>query len=133
VAEAFFGGGAGGKAEAGTVVGNGLRISARGQGRAFASFESFKRFFGPAGAGYHWHHIVEQRAVNVARVGQRAVQNTSNIVRVDVGTHREISRFYSSRQPFTGGQTFRQWLGEKSYAEQREWGIRILKKYGGGQ
>lgn len=101
-------------------------------GQGFQSFSAAKQALGPAGPGKQWHHIVEQGG-NVERFGAEAVHNTSNLVRVDTAVHRQISGFYSSKQPFTGGQTVRQWLRSQSFDKQMQFGLDTVRRFGGGQ
>ena len=100
--------------------------------QGFRSFSAAKRALGPAGPGRQWHHIVEQGG-NVERFGAEAIHNTANLVRVDTAVHRQISGFYSSKQPFTGGQTVRQWPQSQSFDEQMQFGLDTLRRFGGGQ
>jgi hypothetical protein len=44
--------------------------------------------------------------------------------------HARVSGYYSSKQPFTGGQTVRQWLSTQSFQQQYDFGIKILKQFG---
>ncbi|MEO1610662.1 MAG: hypothetical protein AAFR90_15325, partial [Pseudomonadota bacterium] len=100
----------------------------------FTSFSAFKRTYGDAGPGQAWHHIVEQHSV--ARFGAEAIHNPANLIKLPHGSgtiHNQISGFYSSKQPFTGGKTVRQWISEKSYQEQFEFGIQTIKDFGGTQ
>ena len=56
-----------------------------------------------------------------------ATEVTGGQARCDAGSHHAlISGFYSSKQAFTGGLTVRQWLSSKSYAEQFEFGIKVI-------
>lgn len=41
-----------------------------------------------------------------------------------------ISGFYSSKQPFTNGLKVRNWLSVKSFQEQYDFGIKIMKQFG---
>ncbi len=103
-------------------------------GRGYQSFSAFKRAEGAAGEGLAWHHIVEQTPRNVQRFGAEAIHNTENLVRLPHGQgtiHNQISGFYSSRQPFTGGQTVRQWLSNQSYEQQATFGRNIIQQFGG--
>jgi hypothetical protein len=97
--------------------------------RAFKSFDDFKDFMGPAGEGKQWHHIVEQRKVNVERFGPEAIHNTENVIVVDKSKHDAISAFYSSKSRDTGGLIVREWLRTKSYEEQRAFGLRALRQF----
>lgn len=99
----------------------------------YRSFRAFKRANGTAGEGMAWHHIVEQNPSNYLRFGPYKLHNTKNLIKVPHGKgtiHAQISGYYSSIQPFTGGQTVRKWLSTKSYEEQFQFGIETLKKYG---
>ncbi len=97
----------------------------------FKSFAAFKNVFGRAGPDMHWHHIVEQTAGNAARFGAEALHNTVNLIKVDAKTHGKISAHYSSKIPgVTGNKTVREWLATKSYKEQYEYGMQVLRQYG---
>jgi hypothetical protein len=98
--------------------------------RAFKSFDDFKDFMGPAGEGKQWHHIVEQRKVNVERFGLEAIHNTENVIAVDKAKHDAISAFYSSKDPQAGGMVVREWLRTQSYEEQRAFGLMALRQFG---
>jgi hypothetical protein len=97
--------------------------------RAWRSHRSLTRALGPAGEGKEWHHIVEQTAGNVKRFGPEAIHNTENVIPIDAGIHDKISAAYSTKLPNTN-KTVRQWLSEQSYEAQREYGRRMLRRYG---
>ncbi|MFP2903218.1 hypothetical protein ACLEQD_44175, partial [Corallococcus sp. 4LFB] len=103
-----------------------------GGARSWGSFSALKRARGPAGQGKQWHHIVEQTDGNVQRFGPQALHNTENVIALDEAIHQQISRYYSSKDPFTtGGQTsVRQWLSGQSFQAQRDFGRMILMRYG---
>ena len=104
------------------------------EGVGYRSFSAFKRAEGVAGEGQAWHHIVEQTPSNVERFGAEAIHNTENLVKLPHGPgtiHNQISGFYSSKQPFTGGQTVRQWLSPQSFEEHAEFGQSIIQQFGG--
>ncbi|RKI19103.1 hypothetical protein D7Y15_05640 [Corallococcus sp. AB030] len=115
-----------------------VAMSARGTGsstgasgvKAWKSFSGFKHAMGPAGPGMQWHHIVEQTPGNVKRFGPEPIHNTENVIAVDVRVHERLSAYYSSKQPFAGRVTVREWLRGQSYAQQREFGLQMLRKYG---
>jgi hypothetical protein len=86
---------------------------------------------GPAGPGKNWHHIVEQTKGNVAKFGPEQLHNTQNVIRMETGRHRQISGYYSSIQDFTGGQTVRQWLSTQSFKAQQEFGLQVIRRFGG--
>jgi hypothetical protein len=98
--------------------------------RAFKSFDDFKDFMGPAGKDKAWHHIVEQRKVNVDRFGPEAIHNTENVVAVEKARHDAISAFYSSKSPEANGMVVREWLRTQSYERQRAFGLMILRRFG---
>ena len=98
--------------------------------RGFESFSAFKSEFGRAGEGFNWHHIVEQTPKNLVQFGATEIHNTQNIVRVDVIAHGKVSAFYSSIQPFTNGQTVRQWLSTQPLEQQRQFGLDTLRRFG---
>ena len=101
-----------------------------GPGGGFRSFSAFKRFFGPAGAGKHWHHIVEQTPGNVAEFGDEALHSAENLIAVEASVHARISGFYSSKPFGYGGKTVRQWLSGQSLEKQREFGLQVLHDFG---
>jgi hypothetical protein len=98
--------------------------------RAFKSFDAFKNAMGPAGENKAWHHIIEQRRVNVERFGAEAIHNTENVMAIDKVKHEAISAYYSTKSRDTGGMVVREWLRTKSYEEQRAFGLMILKRFG---
>ena len=73
---------------------------------------------------------MEQTPGNVERFGPHALHNTENVMAIDAKVHQQISAFYSSKVPFTGGQTIRQWLSGQSFQAQREFGLNTLRAYG---
>ncbi len=99
--------------------------------RGFGSFSKLKRALGPAGEGRQWHHIVEQS--KVGQFGAEAIHNADNVVSIPTDIHRKISGFYSSKRPFTGDQTVRQWLSGQSFEQQRAFGQQVLRKFGVGK
>ncbi len=99
--------------------------------RSWGSFSGLKSALGSAGQGKQWHHIVEQTPGNVERFGPRALHNTENVIAIDEGIHRQISAYYSSKDPLlSGGQTVRQWLSGQSFLAQRQFCLKILRDYG---
>ncbi len=99
----------------------------------FGSFRAFKRAHGSAGKGNAWHHIVEQTP-NASKFTAQALHNPANIIKLPHGKgtiHAKISGYYSSKPSWTGGLTVRQWISQKSFAEQFEFGIKTIKQFGG--
>jgi len=106
-----------------------FRGAASSLGKSFKSFSAFKRAAGPAGAGKQWHHIVEQN--KIGQFGAQRIHSTTNIVAVPVRVHTRISAHYSSKLDFTGGKTVREWLRGKSFEEQFQYGLDIMRRFGG--
>ena len=103
----------------------------RTAGTGYESFRAFKAVHGNAPKGYAWHHIVEQSKEGV--FGAKKIHNTNNLVLLEHGKgkiHNKISGYYSSKQPFTGGKTVRDWLKDKSFDEQHKFGIKVMKQFG---
>ncbi|MCC3424565.1 MAG: hypothetical protein JGK12_11650 [Microcoleus sp. PH2017_01_SCD_O_A] len=106
-------------------------------GQGFQTFGEFKRTLGVAGSGLAWHHIVGQTTSNLHRFGAQAIHNTGNLVRLEHGTgsiHQEITNFYNSLQPELTGTitlTVRGWLSTQSFAEQQDFGIKVIIAFGG--
>jgi len=98
--------------------------------RGFGSMSSFRRAYGSAGPNAQWHHVIEQTPGNVTQFGATSIHNTSIIVRLETGIHRQVSGYYSSLQPFTGGQTVRQWLSSQPFDAQMQFGLDVLKQFG---
>ena len=112
-------------------------ISPTRPGQSFQTFGEFKRTMGVAGSGLAWHHIVGQTTSNLQQFGAEAIHNTGNIVRLEHGTgsiHQEITNLYNSVQPeLTGTNTLtvRAWIGTKSFEEQQDFGITVIRAFGG--
>lgn len=103
--------------------------------KGFSSFKEFKKAHGEAGSGRAWHHIVEQTK-NKGKFPEEILHNPENLINLPHGKgtiHNKISGFYSSKQPFTGGLTVREWITKKSFKEQFEFGIQTIKDFGGSQ
>ena len=61
------------------------------------------------------------------------IQNEKNVIAISKKVHREISRYYSSipNDGTTGTLTVRNWLSGQSYQAQYEFGMKVLKMFGG--
>ncbi|MBE9130192.1 hypothetical protein IQ257_12770 [Coleofasciculus sp. LEGE 07092] len=112
-------------------------IPPRRSGQGFKTFGEFKRTMGAAGTGQAWHHIVGQTTSNLQRFGAESIHNTGNLVRLPHGKgsiHQEISNFYNSLQPDLTGLSninVREWLNTQSFKEQQDFGIRVIRAFGG--
>jgi len=91
---------------------------------SFRSFGALKRYLGSPGFGRQWHHIVEQSQIK--QFGAAAIHSTDNVVSVSWADHIRISAYYSSKRPFTGGLTVRQWLKGQSWEDQYSFGRDVL-------
>lgn len=49
--------------------------------------------------------------------------------KINKTTHRAISGYYSSVQPFTNGMIVRNWLAGQSFNAQYEFGINVIKMF----
>ena len=94
----------------------------------FKNFGALKRELGPAGEGNVWHHIVEQRPVNVQQFGAEAIHNTSTAIAISRDANQAIANYYASKQLFTNGLSVRNWLRTQSFAQQRAFGLEITKR-----
>jgi hypothetical protein len=91
---------------------------------AFDSQRAFEKKYGSAGAGYEWHHIVEQDS----GFSPTEVHNTDNMVRVAKGRHWKITSLMTEKREDLGGISRREWLRGKSYEEHMRVGLELLKE-----
>lgn len=101
----------------------------------FNKFKKLKERIGSPGEGKVWHHIVEQSQIKNSGLSAREVHNVNNIIALPHGkdsVHEKISEYYSliPSSGFTNGLTIRQWLKGKSFQQQFDFGMNILKLYG---
>ena len=102
---------------------------ATSSGKGFDTYRQLKNEIGSPGAGNEWHHIVEQSQIAKSGFAPQMIQNTNNIMPIGKTTHRAISGYYSSVQPFTNGVTVRNWLAGQSFSAQYEFGINVIKMF----
>lgn len=98
----------------------------------FSSFRALKEYLGDPGKDKQWHHIVEQCQAKSTRSGFdiSEINKVSNVKATPNEVHKEISKYYSSHQPFAGeGKTVRDWLNGQSYEKQYEFGMEQWKKF----
>ena len=98
-------------------------------GKGFDTYRQLKNEIGSPGAGNEWHHIVEQSQIAKSGFSPQMIQNTNNIMSISKTTHRAISGYYSSVQPFTDGMIVRNWLAGQSFSAQYEFGINVIKMF----
>jgi hypothetical protein len=107
-----------------------LRVSP--DDKAFSSFNEFKKinlakYFGPAGDGYEYHHIVEQSTSG--DYSESELQSTTNILRIPRLLHEEINSEYSSWQRELDS-SLRASLDDASFDEIRTAGLSVMRKLG---
>lgn len=100
--------------------------------RSFTSFTEFKKidlikFYGSAGNGYEYHHIVEQAKEGVITADE--INSTRNIIRIPKLLHEEITGEYS-RVNRKLGSSLRHRLMDMSFDDQLRAGIRVLRRMG---
>jgi hypothetical protein len=103
----------------------------RTNGQGYDSYQSFKSSQGNAGKDMEWHHIVEQSQIENSGFAPKQIHNTNNIIPINKSIHRKISGYYSSKQPFTNDKTVREWLAGKPIQQQYDFGINIVRMFGG--
>jgi hypothetical protein len=100
----------------------------------FSSFDAFKKdligkYFGAAGDGYEYHHIVEQGGKGLDNLPAGLMDSTNNVVRIPRLLHEEITAEYGRIYKDTG-KTLRDWLSTQPYDVRRTEGIRVMRDLG---
>jgi len=86
--------------------------------------------------GYEGHHNVEQNDDNVAKTvfekfGRSAIDDPSNIVYIPRLKHEQITAdFNITVDADPQKRTLREIVGEMDFNQQRDFGYKILRKYG---
>ncbi|WP_152537473.1 hypothetical protein [Aquimarina pacifica] len=105
-------------------------------GRGYRTFDAFKKAEGNASSGNALHHIVEQngfQGLNPQKFGKVNIHNTKNILDIPTGNgtlHDNVTRYYGRIHDFTDGKRFREWIKDKTFKEQYEIGLDVLRQYG---
>lgn len=107
-------------------------LRASKEDKEFSSFEALKKidlvkFYGPAGDGYQYHHIVEQNAKGDIPI--EMINSTRNVIRIPKLLHEEITGEYARRDPDTK-VILRDELKGKPFETQRTEGLGILREMG---
>jgi hypothetical protein len=102
--------------------------------RSFSTGDAFKKvslekYYGSAGPGQDWHHIVWQGGVNGDNIPAGLLHSTENMVRIPRLLHEEITDAYRDTYD-DSGKTLRQWLDTQPYEVQRAEGIRVMRGLG---
>ena len=87
------------------------------------------KWFGPAGDGSQYHHLVTQGGANEDNVNipQSELQNTDNIIILPTLVHEMVSDEYLQPAPDDSNMTLYQWLQTQPYGVQCEYGFKILR------
>lgn len=100
--------------------------------KGYNSLYQVKKAIGSPGQGREWHHIVEQSQIKKSGFDVQMIQNSKNLISIDKGIHRKISDYYNSIDiRLKSGIKVRDWLAGQSYEAQYEFGIKVLKMFGG--
>ena len=129
MASGALSGAIGGAITGGITGGLSYNSGATSAGKGFDTYRQLKNEIGSPGAGNEWHHIVEQSQIAKSGFSPQMIQNTNNIMSISKTTHRAISGYYSSVQPFTNGMIVRNWLAGQSFSAQYEFGINVIKMF----
>lgn len=87
---------------------------------------------GSPGQGNVFDHVVEQSQIRRSGFAADEIHNPFNMNPVSAGTNQLKANYYSSKQPFTGGGTVRDWMNGQSFADQYEFGMDVLRKIQNG-
>ena len=87
------------------------------------------KYFGSAGDGSEYHHLVTQGGANEDNpdIPQSQLQNTDNIIILPTLLHEMVSDEYLRPAPDSSGMTLYDWLQTQPYEVQREYGLKILR------
>ena len=100
-------------------------------GKGFDRFSQLKKYLGSAGKDHEWHHIVEQCQIRKSGFDAKMIHNTKNVISVPHDIHVKISAYYSSIDiRLCPGMRVRDYLATMSFAEQYEFGLKILRDFG---
>ncbi len=90
----------------------------------------------PRKFGYETHHIVEVHRnsddplANSNSFSPDELESDANKVRIPYYAHRDISQFYSTPNDKYGGLSPREYLRGKSWDEQYQFGLNVMRDYG---
>lgn len=80
--------------------------------------------------GYEDHHIVERGAGGREGFSRAQIDGADNVVSVPKYRHHEITGCYAKKNPQFGGLSPRQYLQDRSWAEQVQIGHYALRRFG---
>jgi hypothetical protein len=90
------------------------------------SLDQMAKWFGGAGDGNQYHHIVTQGGANAINIPPELLQNTDNVICLPTLLHEAVSAEYLRRKEDTN-MTMYQWLQTQPFDVQREEGLKILR------
>ena len=94
----------------------------------FTTYYNLKKSIGKAGDGKQWHHIVEQSQIRKSGIDAKLIHNPNNVIPLTQQQHKKISSYYSTKLNGTN-MTVRDYLRGRSFKEQYEYGLNILKRF----
>jgi hypothetical protein len=100
--------------------------------RSFSSFAAIKKvevekFYGPAGDGWEYHHIVEQNQEGTIPASE--INSTRNVIRIPKLLHEEINYQFAQKDE-AAKLSLREVLRGKSFDAQWEAGVTVLQDVG---
>lgn len=94
----------------------------------YSSFSAAKRAMGSPGEGNVFDHVVEQSQIGRSGFAPEEIHNPFNMNPVSARANQLKANYYSTKQPFTGGGTVRDWLTGQSFQDQYEFGMDVLRQ-----
>ncbi len=99
----------------------------------YETFPSFRYIINKSSkkpaAGWQWHHIVNQNPRNVQKFGNR-LHCTDNLIALPKHVHGQVSRVFGSKPHWTHGEFVRNVINKRSWPEQYEFGLEVLRDKG---
>lgn len=93
----------------------GLSKAAKTLPEGYSSFSAAKRAMGSPGQGNVFDHVVEQSQIRRSGFAPEDIHNPFNMNPVSARSNQIKANYCSSKQPFTGGKTVRDWLTGQSF------------------
>jgi hypothetical protein len=93
------------------------------------SLAELQRAASEPGPGYEIHHVVEQKAARRAGYSEEMIESQVNRVRIPKYRHEQITGYYNGYDRDLG-MSPREYLRERTWQEQYEFGLEVLKDYG---
>jgi len=91
------------------------------------SSKFMSKYFGSAGDGSQYHHLVTQGGANADAVLPQ-LQSTENILILPTLLHEIVSDEYRGPAPDGSNLTLYEWLQKQPYEVQRDYGLNILRE-----